>query len=58
MNETDRPALITLGFDEPDHAGHDDGPSSEEVWTLLKGAPSIVMYLCFVASITIVFVIF
>ena len=31
MPDTDRPDLILLYFDEPDHQGHGTGPDSPEV---------------------------
>jgi len=34
MPAEERPDFITLYFDQPDHAGHNSGPESDEVDTL------------------------
>jgi alkaline phosphatase D len=34
LSQSDRPDLITLYFDEPDHVGHGSGPDSLEVCKL------------------------
>lgn len=36
MPKETRPDFITLYFDQPDHAGHNSGPESEEVRIMLE----------------------
>jgi len=40
-----RPALVTLYFDEPDHTGHDAGPESETTGEVVEYLDSILGYL-------------
>ncbi|PVD23081.1 hypothetical protein C0Q70_16343 [Pomacea canaliculata] len=45
LPESTRPGLITLYFDEPDHAGHGSGPNSQEVNEQLKRVDGIILML-------------
>ncbi|XP_052776109.1 uncharacterized protein LOC128213996 [Mya arenaria] len=45
MPDNERPELIMLYFDEPDHQGHGAGPDSEEVNTMLQRVDDLIAYL-------------
>ena len=42
LPESDKPDMITLYFDEPDHAGHQKGPDSVMVSAQLAALPPLV----------------
>ena len=46
LPEADRPDMITLYFDEPDHAGHQKGPDSVMVRDYLEVLLSFPLVIC------------
>jgi hypothetical protein len=53
MPEDTRPDFVTLYFDEPDHAGHNSGPESEEVNSTFLYLNTKLKYTCWTKSVDV-----